>query len=86
MIDKYNEKFDFPFQTRVNAFGLREGWKIALQRMPAGSFWTVYIPYQLGYGETASGNIPAYSVLIFDMHLYDVFPLKGIEGRNVNEN
>lgn len=82
--DKYEKEYDFPYQTRVNASGLREGWKIVLQYMPVGSYWTVYIPYQLGYGEAGNNDIPGYSDLIFDMHLYDVFPLKGIEGKSAD--
>lgn len=83
--DDYEEDFDSPARSNIDATDLREGWKIALQHMPVGSFWTIYIPYQLGYGESGSGNVPAYSDLIFDMHLYDVFPLKGIEGKSVSD-
>lgn len=83
--DEYNKDFDFPYQTAVNESGIREGWKIVLQHMPAGSYWTVYIPYQLGYGESDYRDIPGYSDLIFDMHLYEVIPFRGIEGKNIND-
>ena len=48
-----------------------DGFTTALMQMHAGDRWTVYIPYTLGYGETASsdGVIPAYSTLIFDLTL-----------------
>ena len=39
--------------------------------MHRGDHWTVYIPYQLGYGASASGMVPAYSTLIFDLRLVD---------------
>ena len=45
------------------------GWQIALTQMHVGDHWIVYIPYQVGYGTRASGPIPAYSTLIFEMEL-----------------
>jgi len=39
--------------------------------MHKGDHWRVTIPYQLAYGETASGVIPAYSTLVFDIWLTD---------------
>ena len=39
--------------------------------MHRGDHWTVYIPHQLGYGTSASGTVPAYSTLIFDLRLVD---------------
>ena len=32
----------------------------------------VYIPYELGYGTRACGNIPAYSTLIFEIELQGI--------------
>ena len=49
-----------------------EGWQIALQRMHPGSRWIVYIPYAMGYGTRASGPIPAYSTLIFEVELLSI--------------
>lgn len=49
-----------------------EGWQEALKAMPAGSRWMIYIPYELGYGTRACGNIPAYSTLIFEVELQGV--------------
>ena len=51
--------------------GYVDGFATALQHMHIGDRWLVYIPYQLGYGTSANGSIPAYSVLIFDMVLLD---------------
>lgn len=45
------------------------GWQIALTQMRIGDHWIVYIPYDKGYGARASGPIPAYSTLIFEMEL-----------------
>lgn len=46
-----------------------DGFATALQHMHIGDQWRIYIPYQLGYGETDHDNIPAYSTLIFDIAL-----------------
>lgn len=57
-------------------FGLDEvipGWGEALQLMPAGSKWKVFVPSNLGYGAQAKGDrIPAYSVLVFEMELVSI--------------
>ena len=50
---------------------LVDGFTTALMSMHRGDHWTVYIPYQLGYGEKNSGVVPAYSTLIFDLRLKD---------------
>lgn len=49
--------------------GVVTGFATALQKMHIGDRWLVYIPYNLGYGESDSGTIPAYSTLIFDITL-----------------
>ncbi len=48
-----------------------DGFCTALMKMHKGDHWKVTIPYQLAYGETASGVIPAYSTLVFDIWLTD---------------
>ena len=53
------------------------GWATALQSMHEGDRWLVYIPSDLGYGESEQTNIPANSTLIFDIDLVKVKPLKG---------
>jgi len=46
------------------------GWTEALQLMPQGSKWRLYIPSELGYGERgAGGSIPGNAILIFDVEL-----------------
>lgn len=47
-----------------------DGFSTAIQKMHIGDHWTVYIPYQLGYGASALDKIPAYSNLIFDVRLH----------------
>lgn len=49
-----------------------DGWSIAIQNMPVGSKWRIFIPYYLAYGTTGSGSIPAYSTLVFDISLKEI--------------
>lgn len=53
--------------------GMIDGFTTALQYMHIGDRWKVYIPYQLGYGSSASGSIPAYSTLVFDVTLVSYY-------------
>lgn len=49
------------------------GWTEALQMMPTGSKWRLYIPHNLAYGEHGSGGqIAPYSALIFDVELLEI--------------
>ena len=53
--------------------GVIPGWTEALQLMPVGSKWKIFIPWQLGYGERGQGDkIPPYTVLIFEVELLDI--------------
>ncbi len=49
------------------------GWREALQLMPAGSKWQIFVPPQLAYGETGNGrNIGPNAALIFEVELIAV--------------
>lgn len=49
------------------------GWVEALQLMPEGSKWRLFIPSDLAYGENgAGGKIASNSTLIFDVELLKV--------------
>ena len=53
--------------------GVISGWTEALQMMPVGSKWRLYLPYQLAYGERgAGGAIGPYASLIFDVELLEI--------------
>lgn len=52
--------------------GVIPGWTEALQLMPLGSKWKLYIPANLAYGPTARGKIPGNSTLIFDVELKEI--------------
>ncbi|CAG4990750.1 hypothetical protein DYBT9275_00604 [Dyadobacter sp. CECT 9275] len=60
-----------PVEFPVN--GVIKGWTEALQLMPVGSKWKLFIPYQLAYGERAAGpQIPGYSALVFEVELLEI--------------
>jgi FKBP-type peptidyl-prolyl cis-trans isomerase FklB len=53
--------------------GVIKGWQEALQLMPQGSKWKLYIPEDLAYGARGAGNvIPPFSALIFEIELLDI--------------
>lgn len=49
-----------------------KGWTEALQLMPVGSKWKLYIPYDIAYGTRDMGQIKPYSMLIFEVELLDI--------------
>ena len=51
------------------ASGWIDGFTTAVLKMHIGDHWQVYIPYQLAYGTTQNGTIPAYSMLRFEIVL-----------------
>ena len=59
------------YDSKGKPISLVDGFTTALMSMHRGDHWTVYIPYQLGYGSTSTGLVPAYSILIFDLRLVD---------------
>lgn len=61
---KRNEPTEFPVS------GVIAGWTEALQLMPVGSKWKLFIPYNLAYGERgAGGSIGPYQALVFEIEL-----------------
>lgn len=49
-----------------------KGWTEALTMMPVGSKWELYVPQELAYGARETGDIPAYSALIFIVELVGI--------------
>jgi FKBP-type peptidyl-prolyl cis-trans isomerase len=66
-------EFDSSVKRGVPAqFGVTQvipGWTEALQLMPEGSKWELYIPAELAYGPGGAGPIGPNSVLIFEVEL-----------------
>jgi FKBP-type peptidyl-prolyl cis-trans isomerase FklB len=49
------------------------GWTQALQLMPVGSKWRLFIPQDLAYGEQGSGaKIAPYSALVFEVEVLEI--------------
>lgn len=53
--------------------GVIRGWTEALQMMPVGSKWKLFIPSDLGYGDNGAGqDIPPGAALVFEVELIGI--------------
>ena len=69
-----------PVEFPVN--GVIKGWTEALQMMPVGSKWKLYVPSDLAYGDQgAGGKIGPGETLIFEVELISIQP-KGAAPKN----
>jgi peptidylprolyl isomerase len=59
------EPISFPY----GAHRVIEGWDTGFEGMHVGGKRRLYVPYQLGYGETGSRSIPPKAELVFDLEL-----------------
>jgi FKBP-type peptidyl-prolyl cis-trans isomerase FklB len=52
--------------------GVIKGWTEALQLMPVGSKWQLFIPSEIAYGPSGRPSIPPSSTLLFDLELISI--------------
>jgi len=71
---KHNGPATFPLR------GVIRGWREALQLMPVGSKWQLFVPAYLAYGENGAGQVvPPNSALIFEVELLSIQENQGPE-------
>ncbi len=61
---------DQPMKIRLE--GLISGWMEGIRLMNVGDKYRFYIPSKLGYGSSKQGIIPPYSVLVFEIELFEI--------------
>jgi FKBP-type peptidyl-prolyl cis-trans isomerase len=72
---KFDSSLDHgqPFETRIGAGRVIEGWDKGIIGMKVGGKRTLIIPPEMGYGARgAGGAIPPNATLIFDVELLEV--------------
>jgi FKBP-type peptidyl-prolyl cis-trans isomerase FklB len=73
-----NTEFDSSYKrgqpVTLNVSGIIKGWTEALQLMPVGSKWQLFIPPNLAYGDRGSGPGGPNATLIFEVELLSIQP------------
>src|SRR5882762_575557 len=72
-----NTEFDSSYKRGPATFpvtGVIKGWTEALQLMPVGSKWQLFIPPDSGYGERGQGPIGPNATLVFEVELMSIAP------------
>jgi len=63
--------------TEIPVGGVIKGWTEALQLMPTGSKWELYVPAELAYGPRQAGpDIGPNSTLVFEVEIVSIQPKK----------
>jgi peptidylprolyl isomerase len=72
--NKFDSSYDrnSPFMVTVEKTNVIKGWTEGLQLMKNDEKATLYIPSALAYGRGGSTNIPANTVLVFEMEILSV--------------
>ena len=58
--------------TKMAVSNVVDGFGTALQYMIPGDDWYIYMPQELAYKSSTKGDIPAYSTLLFRIHMSGV--------------
>ena len=82
--EKFDSSMEKPFRNQPLLFKFKigkglviPGWELGLLKMKKGSKRCLIIPYQLAYGHREIADvIPAYSNLIFEIKLVDIYKNK----------
>ncbi len=75
-----NTEFDSSYKRgeplKIPVGGVIKGWTEAIQLMPVGSKWQLFIPSDLGYGERGAPGSPIgpNSTLVFEVELISIEP------------
>jgi FKBP-type peptidyl-prolyl cis-trans isomerase FklB len=73
-----NTEFDSSYKRgqplTIRVGGVIKGWSEALQLMPVGSKWQLFIPSDLAYGERGQAQIGPNATLIFEVELLSIQP------------
>lgn len=72
VFDASSRNGNTPYTFLLGAGKVIPGWDEGIALMHKGDKATLLIPSALGYGASSNGNIPANSVLRFDVELVDV--------------
>lgn len=69
----FDSSYDRGVPAEFPVGGVISGWTEALQMMPVGSKWRLYVPSDLAYGEQGAGqSIGPNTTLIFDVELLEI--------------
>lgn len=69
---QFDSSYDRDEPLSIQVTGVIPGWTEALQIMPVGSKWQLFIPSDLAYKESGSGPIGPNETLIFEIELLEI--------------
>jgi FKBP-type peptidyl-prolyl cis-trans isomerase len=64
---------DAPLTSKLAVPGMIRGWYDAIPGMRVGGKRQIIVPPELGYGRRAKGNIPANSILVFEVEMVNAY-------------
>ena len=77
---QFDSSYDRGEPATFTVNGVIPGWTEALQLMPVGSKWQLFVPSKLAYGEKGFQNvIPPNAALVFEIELVSIQPKQDAE-------